>query len=231
MNSKALVVFASIVALIVTVACGESRPPVSPSPVTNPGPTEPSPNPPTPTPNPPTPTPNPPTPTPNPPAPTPNPPTPPAPTPGEPLAFTPDAASPGSRSYSLQPAGMIDGDIYVALNGTGFGPDAVNMVRATISYDPAVVTPVSFSSAGSWMEAFGYQSTFKVTKSGSNLVKVSVDMHSTSTGASGSGTIVRLRFRKVGSGSSRLDFTDANAYDSGFNNSLQSTHGGTLIVQ
>ena len=145
--------------------------------------------------------------------------------------FTPDTTAPGSRSYSLASAGMIDGDIYVALNGNEFAADAVNMVRATISYDPAVVTPVTFSSSNSWMEAFGVQSTFKVTKSGSNLIKVSVDMHHTSTGASGSGTILRIRFRKVGSGTTRLDFTDANAYDSGFNNSLQSTHGGTLIVQ
>jgi hypothetical protein len=35
----------------------------------------------------------------------------------------------------------------------------------------------------------------------------------------------------VGSGSSRLEFADAKAYDAGFNNSLQTTHGGTLIVQ
>src|SRR5262245_25530716 len=115
MYSKAPVVLASLVALIVTVACGDSKPHVSPSPVSPPGTNGPSPNPPAPTPNPPAPTPNPPTPTPNPPAPTPNPPNPP--TPGEAFSFTADTTSPGARSYSLAAAGMIDGDYYVALNG------------------------------------------------------------------------------------------------------------------
>jgi hypothetical protein len=144
----------------------------------------------------------------------------------------PDTSSPAQRSFSLQPAGEASGgDLYVALHANDFGADAVNMVRANISFDPAVVTLASFSSAGSWMEAFGHQATFKVTKSGSNLIRITVDMQSSSAGGSGSGTILRLRFRKVGSGSSRLEFTDAKAYDAGFNNSLQATHGGTLVVK
>ena len=147
------------------------------------------------------------------------------------MQFTPDAASPGTRSYSLQSAEMNGDDIYVGLEATDFGRDAVNMVRATISYDPAVVSLVSFSSADSWMDAFGYKSTFSVGKSGANLIKVRVDMPSTSAGASGSGRILRLRFRKVAAGSSRLEFVEGQAYDSGYNNSLASGHGGTLVVR
>ena len=226
MHSKATVIVASVLALMITAACGENRQPSAPSPVSNPAPNDPAPNPPSP--NPPAPTPNPPAPTPNPPAPTPNPP---APTPGEPIVFTPDTVSPESRSYSLQPAGTVEGDFYVALHATDFGQDAVNMVRATITYDPAVVSVVSYASGDSWMRGFGHDVTFKVTKSGSNMVKVSADMASASAGASGSGMIVKIRFRKVGSGSSRLEFADAKAYDAGYNNSLQATHGGTLIVQ
>lgn len=226
MHSKATVFVASLAALMITAACGENRQPAAPSPVSNP--TEPAPNPPAP--NPPTPTPTPPAPTPNPPTPTPNPPAP-TPTPGEPLVFTPDAATPASRSYSLQPAGMVEGDLYVALHATDFGADALNMVRATITYDPSVVTPVSYASGDSWMRGFGHEVTFKLTKSGSNMIKVSADMQSASAGASGSGMILKIRFRRVGAGSSRLEFTDAKAYDAGYNNSLQATHGGTLLVQ
>jgi hypothetical protein len=143
-----------------------------------------------------------------------------------------DATAPASRSFSLQPAGEADGgDLWVALHANDFGADAVNMVRANITFDPAVVTVVSFSSADSWMEKFGYQSTFSVTKSGANLIKIRVDMQSTSAGGSGSGTILRLRLRKVAPGSSRLDFSDAKAYDSGYNDSLKATHGGTLVVK
>ena len=230
MHSRATVFVASFAALMITAACGENRQPAAPSPVSNP--TEPAPNPPAP--NPPTPTPNPPTPTPNPPTPTPDPPAP-TPTPGEPLVFTPDATTPASHSFSLQPASMVEDDIYVALYAYDFGGtngvNTINMARATISYDPAVITPVSFSSADSWMESFGHQATFKVTKSGSNLIKVTVDSNDSFDGASGSGTIVRLRFRRVGPGSSRLEFTEAHAYGASYNDNLQATHGGTLIVK
>jgi hypothetical protein len=105
------------------------------------------------------------------------------------------------------------------------------MVRANITFDPAVVQLVSFSSADSWMEAFGYQSTFSVSKSGANLIKIRVDMNSSSAGGSGSGRILRLRFRRVAPGSSRLDFAEAHAYDAGFNEYLKGTYGGTLIVK
>ena len=42
------------------------------------------------------------------------------------------------------------------------------------------------------------------------LIKVRVDSNDSFDGASGSGRIVRLRFRKVGSGSSRLDFAESH---------------------
>jgi hypothetical protein len=140
--------------------------------------------------------------------------------------------SPGAQSFSLQAADVADnGDIYVGLHGHNFpGDNIVNMVRANITFDPAVVQLVSYSSADSWLEANGYEADFSVTRSG-NVLKIRVDTRSASAGASGSGRILRLRFRKVASGSSRLDFIEAHAYDAGFNEWLKGTHGGTLVVK
>lgn len=151
------------------------------------------------------------------------------------MTFTADASAPASHSYSLQPAEMVDDDLYVTLYAHDFGGvngnETINMVRATISYDPAVVSLVSFSSANSWMESFGHQATFQVTKSGSNLIKVRVDSKDSFDGASGSGPILRLRFRKVAPGSSRLEFTEGKAYAASFNDNLQAMHGGTIVVK
>ena len=147
------------------------------------------------------------------------------------MVFTPDTTSPGSRSFSLQPADMNEDDIYVGLHAKDFGADAVNMARATISFDPAVVTLVSFSSADSWMSSFGYQTTFSVSKSGANLIKIRVDSQSSFNGASGSGIILRLRFRKVRAGNARLDFTEGHAYGASYNDNLQAMYGGTLNVK
>jgi hypothetical protein len=234
MHSKGLVIIASIITLGVTAACGNDKSPVAPAPLPQPGMNQPAPTPaPTPAP-PPNPAPSPtPTPAPDPaPAPTPDPAPAPAPTPAPApqagLAFTADAPNPPSRSYSLQPAGTEGDDLLVTLDARDFGQDAVNMVRATIQYDPSVAKLVSFSSAGSWMEAFGHQAKFQVSGSAGNLIKIKVDMNSTSTGASGSGQVLRLRFRKISTGSMRLEFLEGQAYDAGYNNSLQSTHGGTL---
>jgi len=147
------------------------------------------------------------------------------------MSFTPDTTSPAPRSFALQPADMNGDDMYVGLEANGFPSNAVNMARATITYDPAVVTLVSFSSADSWMERFGHQATFSVSKSGTNQIKVRVDMQSASAGASGGGRILRLRFRKVSAGSSRLDMVEGHAYDGGYNDSLQNRYGGTIVVQ
>jgi len=122
----------------------------------------------------------------------------------------------------------------VALYANDFGGtngvNTVNTVRANISFDPAIVTLVSFSSAESWMESFGHQATFQVTKSG-NVIKIRVDSNDSFDGASGSGRILRLRFRKVAPGNSRLEFAEAHAYGASFNDNLQAVHGGTLKVK
>lgn len=151
------------------------------------------------------------------------------------MSFTADAPSPASHSFSLQAAEMVDDDLYVTLYAHDFGGtngvNTINMVRATISYDPAIVTAVSFSSKDSWMESTGHQATFQVTKSGGNLIKVRVDSNDSFDGASGSGAILRLRFRKVAAGSSRLEFTEGHAYGASFNDNLQVMHGGTIVVK
>jgi hypothetical protein len=238
MHSKSSAIAASLLALVVTIACGDNKSPIQPTaaPTGDQGPA-PAPNP-TPTP---TPTPEPapsPAPTPEPapsPAPTPAPSPAPTPTPDAPMVFTPDAASPASHSFSLQPADTTGDDLYVALYANDFGGvngvNTINMVRATISYDPSVVELVSFSSAESWLESFGYGASFSVSKSGGNLIKVRVDSKDSFDGASGSGRILRLRFRRIAAGSSRLEFVEAHAYGASYNDNLQATHGGTLVVK
>lgn len=126
---------------------------------------------------------------------------------------------------------MNGDDLYVALVATDFPQDSVNMVNADITFDPAVVDLVSYGSGDSWMRTFGHPVTFKVTSGASNLIRIRVEMDSSSAGASGSGTVLRLRFRKVGQGSSRLEFASAKAYDAGYNDSLQATYGGTMTVK
>jgi hypothetical protein len=111
------------------------------------------------------------------------------------------------------------------------GVNTINMVRATITFDPSVVSLVSFSSKDSWMESFGYQATFSVTKSGLNQIKIRVDSNDSFDGASGSGPILRLRFRKVAAGASRLEMIDGKAYGASFHDNLQAMHGGTLTVK
>ena len=244
MHSRNSVIIASVIALMVSVACGDSRSPATPSPLPSPGQSDPAPAPaptPTPTPTPaPTPTPGPdPTPTPTPaPTPTPTPAPTPTPPPGqdETLVFTPDTTTPASHSFSLQPAEKADNDdLYVFLYAHDFGGvngvNTINMVRATITFDPSIVTLASYTSRDSWMESFGYQATFQVTKSGSNQIKVRVDSKDSFDGASGSGPILRLRFRKVASGTSRLEIIDGKAYGASFNDNLQAMHGGTLTVK
>jgi len=233
---KPLTLGLATILLGVTIACGgNSTSPSAPDPLPTPGPaSEPAPAPapvPAPAPSPtPAPAPDPapaPTPTPPPPAPVPD--------PGGPLAFTADAPAPSSHSFSLQPAETTGDDIYVALYANDFGGtngvNTINMVRATLSYDPSVVKLVSFTSRDSWMESFGHQAVFKVTSSGANQIKVRVDSQNAFDGASGSGVILRLRFRKVAAGNSRVDFVEAHAYGANYTDNLQATHGGALAAK
>lgn len=147
----------------------------------------------------------------------------------------PDTTSPASRSFSLQPADRLNGDLYVTLYANDFGGtngvNTINMVRANITFDPSVVSLVSFSSRDSWMESFGAQATFQVSVSGGNTIRVRVDSNASFDGASGSGPILRLRFRKVAAGTTRLDFVDGKAYGASFQDNLQATHGGTMVVK
>ena len=169
------------------------------------------------------------------PTPTPDPPPAPLPDPGGPLAFTADAPAPSSHSFSLQPDETTGDDIYVALYAKDFGGtngvNTINMVRATLSFDPSVVKLVSFTSRDSWMESFGHQAQFKVTSTSANQIKIRVDSLNSFDGASGSGVILRLRFRKVAPGTSRLDFVEAHAYGASYTDNLQATHGGALSAK
>jgi hypothetical protein len=208
--------------LVVTIACGDAKSPTSPSATPSPAPAPaPSPDPaPAPAPAPsPTPTPDPtPTPTPD---PTPTPTPPPV---GDAITFTADGHA-GARSFSLEYAATEGDDLLVTLKANDFGPDFENLlayVRATISYDPAKVEAVSFK-RGDWLNG-----SYKVTKPSSNQVKIRVDAATGDDWKSGSGDILRLRFRKKVSGSSRLDFVEGIAYNGGYDNRLGGMSGGTI---
>ena len=124
--------------------------------------------------------------------------------------------------YSLEYTGTEGNDLFVTLRANDFGPDLLAYVRATISYDPSKVEAVSFK-RGDWLVG-----DYKVTNSGANLVKVRVDAASSDGWKTGSGDVLRLRFRKKVAGTSRLDFVEAIAYDGGYNDRLAGTSGGTI---
>jgi hypothetical protein len=218
--------------LVVTVACGDSKSPISPTPAPAPAPAPapdpaPAPNPtpdPTPTPTPPPP---PPAPTPDPgPAPTPSPaPTPdPGPTPPLVTGFVADTDGPADRSYSLELAKVEGDEVFVYLKGNGFGSgnDGLKNVRVTLNYDPSVVALQAFA-RGSYLPG-----TYVVTQPGSGRVRVHVDGDSA---ASGTGIIVRLRFLKIASGSTRIEYESAEALNGTGGNILSTTHAGTLTVR
>jgi hypothetical protein len=210
--------------LLVTIACGDAKSPTSPSATPSPAPA-PAPDPapaPTPAPSPdPAPTPT--------PAPTPDPTPTPTPTPTPPpvvdgITFVADG-SVGPRSFSLEFGGTEGDDVFVVLKANDFGPDSSDLlayIRATISYDPSKVEAVSFKRAD-WITG-----DYKVTKPTENTVKIRVDAANADNWKSGSGDIVRLRFRKKTAGSSRLDFVEGIAYNGGYNDRLAGMSGGTL---
>ena len=216
--------------LVVTVACCDSKSPISPSPApaSAPAPTpDPAPTPtPAPAPDPapaPTPAPAPaptPAPTPDPaPAPTPDP----GPTPPIVTGFTPDTASPADRSYSLEQA-KVEGDevfVYLKANGFGNGADGVKGVRVLLNYDASVVSLQAFA-RGSHLPG-----TYVVSQPGPGQVRIHVDGDAP---AGGTGIIVRLRFQKVSGGTTRVEFGSAEALNGSGQNVLAATHAGTLGV-
>jgi len=107
------------------------------------------------------------------------------------------------------------------LQATDFN-DLLAYVRATISYDPNTVEAVSFKRSG-WLTG-----DYKVTKPRGNTVKIRVDAANADNWKSGSGEILRLRFRKKVAGSSRLDFVEGIAYNGGYTDRLGGMSGGTI---
>jgi hypothetical protein len=128
-------------------------------------------------------------------------------------------------SYSLEYAGTEGDDVFVVLKANDFGPDFNDLlayIRATISYDPNKVEAVSFKRSD-WLTG-----DYKVTKPSANQVKIRVDAANGDNWKSGSGEILRLRFRKKASGSSRLDFVEGIAYNGGYTDRLAGMSGGTI---
>ena len=115
--------------------------------------------------------------------------------------------------------------MFVTLRANDFGPgfdDLLAYVRATISYDPSKVEAVSFK-RGDWLVG-----DYKVTNPSDSQVKIRVDAASGDGWKTGSGDILRLRFRKKVPGSSRLDFVEGIAYNGGYSDRLAGKSGGTI---
>jgi hypothetical protein len=143
---------------------------------------------------------------------------------GDTITFTSDGVA-GPRSYSLEYAGTEGDDVLVTLRANDFGPgfdDLLAYVRATISYDPSKVEAVSFK-RGDWLVG-----DYKVTNPNDSQVKIRVDAASGDGWKTGSGDILRLRFRKKVPGSSRLDFVEGIAYNGGYTDRLAGKSGGTI---
>jgi hypothetical protein len=138
--------------------------------------------------------------------------------------FTADTANPTDRSYSLELAKVEGDEVFVYLKGNGFGSgaDSLKGVRVTLNFDPSVVALQAFA-RGSYLPG-----TYVVSQPGSGRVRIHVDGDSP---ASGTGIIVRLRFLKVASGSTRIDYESAEALNSAGGNVLSTTHAGTLTVR
>jgi hypothetical protein len=224
----------SMALLVVTVACGDNTSPLSPTPAPAPAPA-PAPDPvPAPAPAPaPTPAPDPapvPTPTPAPmpdpapaPAPTPAPTPDPGPTPPVVTGFTADTDSPAERSYSLELAKVEGDEVFVYLKGNGFGAGANGLkgVRVLLNYDASVVSLQAFA-RGSYLPG-----TYVVSQPGPGQVRVHVDGDAP---ASGTGIIVRLRFKKLNGGTTRVEYGSAEALNGAGQNVLAASHAGTLGV-
>ena len=142
--------------------------------------------------------------------------------------FTADTLNPSARSYSLELAGVEGDDVLVNLKANDFGGtfnEKLAYVRAVLTYDRSVVQMVSFK-RGDWIAG-----SYSVTEPADNQIRVRVDATTANDWQTGSGVIVRLRFRKLNPGTSRLDFLSAIAYNGGYNDVLAATHGGTLAVK
>jgi hypothetical protein len=151
------------------------------------------------------------------------------------LSFASDNVNPGPKTFSLVQTESNQDDVLVAVRANDFGgmPDYQGTLvyfRATLTYDPTIVTSNSFKQ-GDFLKQGGAAASFSVT-GGSGRVVIRVDRKDeVVAGAAGSGDVVYIRFKRLRTGNSRVEFADAKAYWGNYHDYLNGTSGGTIHVQ
>lgn len=163
-------------------------------------------------------------------------PTAPTPAPVTTLTFASDVSGyAGVRSYSFTGTGTAPSPIDVTVMANQWDR-AVSNFRGTVLFDPKLVEVESFTQ-GEFMTQGNVIVTFSVTPNAArNGVVIRVDRPTSVLGATGSGAVVRLRFRAVAgapAGVSPLQWTETGAFNAGAGtvDQLFGTQGGTITVR
>jgi hypothetical protein len=136
-------------------------------------------------------------------------PPPPPPPPPAGLTFTPGGTS-GGAAIVLSRTGATGGrDLDLAVEARQVGN--LYGVAFDLGY-PASVLSYQGATPGDFLEASGFQVSLQVAEQSGNLI-VGVTRLGAVPGASGSGTLVTLRFRSIASGTGSLSFTRSEAVD------------------
>jgi len=139
------------------------------------------------------------------------------------------------NSFTVSANTTIAGELTVTINASGFlAVSRVSKVRGTLLYDPAVLTPDQFYLPGAWLNQDGALTTFEISIQSPGHLVIRIDRPDSLLGVTGSGAIVGQRFTVNAGVRNRtppLQWTDTNAYTSGFNDLLRHAYGGTITIQ
>jgi len=125
------------------------------------------------------------------------------------LTFTPGGTS-GGAAVVLSRTGATGGrDLDLAVEARQVG--SLYGVAFDLGY-PASVLSYQGATPGDFLATGGFQVSLQVAEQSGNLI-VGVTRLGAVPGASGSGTLVTLRFRSVGSGTGSLSFSRTEAVD------------------
>ena len=165
------------------------------------------------------------------------------PTPMQAMSFTSETATPVARSFV--PSNLIErrpGQISISIVANNFPTtNRCGFVRGALLFNPSVLSYVNFSE-DDWMKQGGALTTFSVSSS-NGAVDIAVDRPTSLPFATGSGSILTIRFKPVSStvqGSSALQWTLPHCWSTLTstingpvlsNDNLVRAYNGTVTVQ
>jgi hypothetical protein len=126
----------------------------------------------------------------------------------------------------------VPGQITIAVRANDF-TTGFSLFRGEIVFDSTVLHLLNYAE-GDFLKQNGAIVTFSVTGLNTNRATLRIDRPSSLPAATGTGTVVFLRFNLPTGGihgSTALQWDDPHAYTSGFSETLLKTHGGTVAVQ